>query len=131
MRLLIDTHFLVWLLRKPNQVSDRERRVLERPTTSVHVSALSLWEVRLKSETLHRRGRDDLYPTADEAHEFAVRAGYGIHPLTAEVCGASLRHPIDHHDPFDVMMLIHAERLDARLLTRDDRLLAHPLALKP
>ena len=130
-RLLLDTHFLVWLMQDEHRVGAKERRAIERARGSTYVSALSLWELRLKSETLHRRGKRGRYPSAIAGHDFSLASGFKVEALTAEVCAASLRHPIDHHDPFDVMLLIHAERLDARLLTRDDRLLAHPLALAP
>lgn len=131
MKLLIDTHFLIWLMRKPEEISRRERRIMERASGSTHVSALSLWEIRLKPEALHRRGKREPYPSAPDAQRFATASGLILEPLTGTVCSASLQHPIDHHDPFDVMMLIHAEQLGARLLTRDARMSAHPLALAP
>lgn len=129
MRLLIDTHFVVWLMQKPHELTRREERAIDRASGAVLVSALSFWEIRLKPETLHRRGKRQVYPSAPAAHEFALASGFLVEPLTAEVCSASLRHPIDHHEPFDVMMLIHAEQLGAKLLTRDERMRAHPLAL--
>lgn len=131
MKLLIDTHFLVWLMQKPDEVSRREQRIIERANGSTYVSALSLWEIRLKPETLHRRGKQEKYPSAPAAHDFVLASGFILEPLTGTVCSASLQHPIDHHEPFDVMMLVHAEQLGARLLTRDDRMSAHPLALAP
>lgn len=131
MKLLIDTHFLVWLMQKPGEITPREQRVIDRANGSTHVSALSLWEIRLKPETLHRRGKRQVYPSAPAAHDFALALGFSLEPLTAAVCCASLQHPIDHHEPFDIMMLIHAEQLGARLLTRDEHMEAHPLALVP
>jgi PIN domain nuclease of toxin-antitoxin system len=49
--------------------------------------------------------------------------------LDGDTVAASLSVPIDHSDPFDELLLIHAQQLQMRLLTRDEKLAGHPLAL--
>ncbi len=51
--------------------------------------------------------------------------------LTPDQAAASLKHPTPHRDPFDEILLIQAQELGVRLLTRDRLLIGHPLALMP
>jgi PIN domain nuclease of toxin-antitoxin system len=50
-------------------------------------------------------------------------------PLTGEICATALDTPLPHDDPFDELLLIHAQYLGIKLLTRDTKLLDHPLAI--
>lgn len=131
MKLLIDTHILVWLVQNPKEISRREMQALRRAVGSTYVSAVSLLEIRIKFEKLARLNKRARYPDPEKAYEFARAGGYHIEPLTPELCVASLRNRVDHRDPFDELLLIHAEQLGARILTRDDEMSAHPLALAP
>lgn len=49
-------------------------------------------------------------------------------PLTARHAAASLSHRLGHKDPFDEMLLIQAQEEGMQLVTRDTKLLTHPLA---
>ena len=50
-------------------------------------------------------------------------------PVTDDDAVASLESPIGHSDPFDEILLVQAQQRDLRLLTRDSRLVEHPIAL--
>jgi PIN domain nuclease of toxin-antitoxin system len=49
--------------------------------------------------------------------------------LDGDAAAASLSGPIDHSDPFDELLHSHAQQLQMRLLTRDEKLAGHPLAV--
>lgn len=130
MRLLLDTHFVIWLVCDPTQVSTRERDLLSSVEQQLVVSAISLWELRIKADAEQRRGKAvTLMP--DRALEFLRGGDIELLDLTPEDCALSLNMPLAHTDPFDGMLLVHAQRFGARLLTRDAKLRSHPLALVP
>lgn len=128
-RLLLDTHVLVWLARAPELLSPGEVDLLDRAPEPPIVSALSLWELRIKWEKRHPSGARKAVLGPDEAIEYIERTGLALVALTAERCVSPLRPPLDHGDPFDTMLLVQALHLGARLLTRDRHLIGHPLAI--
>lgn len=50
MRLLVDTHVLLWAATSPGRLGPRLRRLLEDPGTEAWFSAASIWEVQIKGE---------------------------------------------------------------------------------
>ena len=128
MRLLLDTHVLLWMIERPDYLSRKELELLGRAEERF-VSVISLWEVRMKHGTLDRDGQPKLAVSAVEANAFAMQQGIRLAPLTPADCIAPLSPPALHKDPFDAMLLVHADQLGARLLTRDRKLKAHPLVL--
>lgn len=129
-RLLLDTHFLIWLINSPDELSQREHVLISAPGTQLIVSAVSIWELRTKWNLRHARGsrKGDVPPQA--GIEYAVANGIDLVPMTADDASTELEMPPPHRDPFDEMLLVHAQQLGAKLLTRDRRLLGHPLALQ-
>ena len=57
MRVLLDTSYLYDFMDRPGKLSDSERRVLSARGTEFHVSAVSIWEMRLKHNARHPSGR--------------------------------------------------------------------------
>jgi PIN domain nuclease of toxin-antitoxin system len=122
-RLLLDTHALLWALAEPHRLSTRAAALIKAPTTVLIVSAASAWEIATK----YRLGR---LPHAGpivagfaahlatlRAEELPVRA---IHALTA---GSFV---LEHRDPFDRMLAAQAMVEGITLLTDDPAFLAFP-----
>lgn len=127
MKLLIDTHILIWLARTPDRLNAAESALLAARGARVLVSAVSIWELRLKWDRSGDARRSELLdPQA--ALEFAERAGFELKVLTPADCAIRLNVPIGHRNPFDEQLLIHAQLLGAHFLTRDRLLTGHPLA---
>ncbi|HEX8485441.1 type II toxin-antitoxin system VapC family toxin [Sphingomonas sp.] len=128
MRLLLDTHYVIWFANNTAMMTQSERLAIS-DASSVHVSAVSLWEIRIKWQTRDRHGRrkGTLDPAA--ALSFIRANSFQLVPLLGEDSIFALSPPIDHRDPFDEMLLVHAGRIGGRLLTRDEKLRDHPLAL--
>lgn len=131
MKLLIDTHILVWLATNPDELSVKERAALIDPDNDIIVSAVSLWELRTKARAERRRGKAELTLFPPEAIAFCDANGIAIRPLKIEDCAVALRVEPSNNDPFDEMLIVHAQQLGARLLTRDEHLVRHPLAYHP
>jgi len=116
MRVLLDTHALLWWLFDDRRLSDRARQAMEDGANDVLVSSASGWEIMTK----HRLGK---LPHAGEAVKdlrgAMQRAGF-------EPLSISLEHAIEagrlasaHRDPFD-RMLAAQSRLERAPLVTDD-----------
>lgn len=126
---MLDTHFAVWLTSDPGRLTVPERAAIERPGRELLLSTIAIWEVRMKWEAVERKGKPHGVPTAAEVVALARAYDIEIVPLSLEDHLAQLVVPLDHNDPFDAMMLVHAQQVGAKLLTRHDHLRAHPLSL--
>lgn len=128
MRVLLDTHFLIWVATAPNKISRHEQAIMAR--SELLASAMSILEMRIKWQKFggsSRRRTDLLDPAIALAH--IADNNIELAPMTGADCAASLDTPVPHRDPFDELLLIHAQRLGAKLLTRDAQLVDHPLAI--
>jgi len=131
MRILLDTHVLVWMATDRARLAHWEREAVGDPDHALIASAISIWELRAKVRAERRRGRQELMLDPVGAIRFCAEADIPIDPFTIEDATIPLQVEPPHGDPFDEMLLAHAQRLGARLLTRDDRMIDHPLAYRP
>ena len=129
MKLVLDTHIMIWLAVNPAKLTPFESHVLSVKDHHLLVSALSIFELRMKWGVVGRRRDDADRLNPQDALLFLSTAGITVAALDGPDFGAVLDPPLDHNDPFDEMLLTHAQRLDAQLLTRDRRLANHPVAL--
>jgi PIN domain nuclease of toxin-antitoxin system len=129
LRLLLDTHIAIWAALDPEALTEAERRRMAAPDTSLVLSAVSVWESRLKWHAFHISGarKGPIDPAA--IVRFATRMGWELLPLTVQHAVAALAQPLAHKDPFDELLLVQAQAEGMRLLTRDAKLVAHPLAV--
>ena len=114
MRLLLDTHALVWWLEGSARLSVSARRAIADPSNEKLVSAASAWEITTK----HRLGK---LPGADEfAGEIPwaiADEGFEELPVTVDDGARAGALPGPHSDPFDRMLIAQAlsRNLTARL----------------
>ena len=129
MRLLLDTHIVVWAALDPDALTAVERQHLARVGTQPVLSAVVVWELRLKWHSLHVSGARKGVIGPASVLSFAAAMDWHLLPLTAHHAAAVLDHPLDHKDPFDEVLLAQAQVEGLRLLTRDSKLIGHPLAV--
>ena len=129
MRLLLDTHIAVWAALDPDALTEAERRSLAGVGSPLVLSAVAVWELRLKWHSFHISGarKGPVDPAAIVA--FATAMDWKLLPLTARHAIVQLAQPLAHRDPFDELLLIQAQEEGMRLLTRDAKLAGHPFAL--
>jgi PIN domain nuclease of toxin-antitoxin system len=113
-RLLLDTHALLWAIADPDELAERARDAIRDGRNAVLVSAASVWEIAIK------RAMGKL--TVPEGLRAAVAAA-AFEPLTisfehAELAGSL---PTHHHDPFDRMLIAQAQLESLTIVTRDAR----------
>lgn len=111
MRLLLDTHVLIWwLTRRP--VAAQATEAIGDATTEVLVSAASIWEAEIKAASGKLELRTDL---GGQARENA----FTELPVNFEHAIAAARLPRHHRDPFDRMLIAQARLEGLTLVTRD------------
>ena len=129
MRILLDTFYLYRFMEEPMPLFEGELRFLDDNEAEIHVSAVSIWEMRLKHGARYLSGeRKSPY---DPAEVVAALEDQDVRFLPVNVSHASraLETPIAHRDPFDELLLVQAQEEGLKLLTRDRLLVGHPLAL--
>ncbi len=131
MRLLLDTHIIVWAATGGGKLSAEERSVMADPANHLFASAVSLWELRLKWHSLHVSGERKGPVDPAVVLAFARRIGWELLPLDPAHAVAALAVPLLNRDPFDELLLVQSQQEGCRLLTRDAKLANHPLALVP
>ena len=115
MRILLDTHVLLWAAGLPSRLSDETRSLIEEPATEVVFSAASLWEIAVKNGL----GRDDFRVDPRLLRRGLLEHGYVELPVTgAHAVAIDLLPPI-HRDPFDRMLVAQAQVEGITLLTAD------------
>ena len=113
MKILLDTHLLLWWLEGGSQLPQTARRLVADPENTVFVSAVSLWEIWLK-QGLGKLLLPDNFEEALAAELFENL------PLTGEQAREVTRLPWLHRDPFDRMLVAQARVSRLRLLTADE-----------
>ncbi|MGD0481658.1 MAG: type II toxin-antitoxin system VapC family toxin [Terracidiphilus sp.] len=119
MRVLLDTHALLWAAFRKDRLSARAQKLIEAPANEILVSAASAWEIATK----YRLGKLPLAQVLVE--DFVPRvaaAGYVLLSISAEHALRAGRLPADHKDPFDRMLAAQAIDEDLPLLSNDEQL---------
>ena len=115
MKLLLDTHLLLWAAGKPEKLSVAARELLEDPVNELLFSTASLWEVALKAGL----GREDFRVEPRLLRRGLLDNGYGEVPvLSAHAVALDTLPPI-HKDPFDRILVAQAQIEGIVLLTSD------------
>jgi len=118
LRILLDTHLLLWWLDGSPSLTGQARALISDPGNTVFVSAVSLWEIWLK-ESL---GKLRLPPDFETK---LARESFESLPLTAAQARQVALLPWHHRDPFDRMLVAQAQVENLVLLTTDDRVTAY------
>ena len=115
MRLLLDTHTLIWWLNASPEITRAMDAALRSAENVKFVSVVSIWEMRLKSAI----GKLDL-----PKNFRAVLDQQPIEqlPVLAEHAHAFGELPLHHRDPFDRMLVAQAIVENLTLVTRDQRI---------
>ena len=131
MRVLLDTSYLFDLMGASGRFRDAERRFFERHAARLYVSAVSIWEMRLKYHARH--GSGDRKSRFDPEDVVAALEQHNVTflPMTPAHAAGKLEVSIPHRDPFDELLLVQAQEEGLKLLTHDRRLVDHPLTVTP
>ena len=131
MRVLLDTSYLYDLMESLGLFTDAERRLLDDHAARIYVSAVSIWEMRLKFQVRHGSGVRKSRFDPEDVVVALEQQDVTFLPMTMVHAFKRLDVAIPHRDPFDELLLVQAQEEGLRLLTVDRRLVGHPLAITP
>jgi PIN domain nuclease of toxin-antitoxin system len=115
MKLLLDTHLLIWATARTARLSAPAREMLEAPENEPVFSAASIWEIAIKY--MLARPHFDVEP--NRLRRALLDGGYAELPITSAHAAAVAALPDGHKDPFDRLLLAQANVEGILLLTSD------------
>ena len=116
MRLLLDTHALLWWWTNDAKLSARAKKAIQSESNQILVSAASAWEIATKT----RLGKLQIGARALARFQEMSDADSFLHlPITWQHCVCAGGLTLEHRDPFDRMLAAQSLLEDAALVTVD------------
>ena len=115
MRLLVDTHLILWGVEDPAKLSKTARSLIDDAAADVRFSAASIWEVAIK----RAKGFADFQIDPAALRNGLLSNGWSELAVTGEHAAAVLSLPPLHKDPFDRLLVAQAQIERLTLLTSD------------
>lgn len=124
MRLLLDTHALIWWLEGGSRLSEEARAAIRSRANEVRVSPVSAVEISIKVAKGKLKAPGDLV-------EQVTHHGFTPLPVTIEHGVTMLEFPADHGDPFDRLLIAQARCEGLTIVTRDRAFTAYDVPIMP
>jgi PIN domain nuclease of toxin-antitoxin system len=121
-KLLLDTHLLLWAAGEPDRLSPHARALIENADNELLFSAASLWEVAIKRSL----GRGDFQVDVRLLRRGLLDNGYNELPIRSDHVVAIESLPPLHRDPFDRILVAQATVEGITLLTTDSLVAQYP-----
>lgn len=115
MRLLLDTHTLIWHFEDSDALSHTAKKTINDQYNQLFISAASLWEISIKTNL----GKLRLEAPIPEMIMGYVKSGASLLPITPEHAIATGSLPWHHRDPFDRMLVGQARLEGLTIVTFD------------
>jgi PIN domain nuclease of toxin-antitoxin system len=125
-RLLLDTHLLLWTVGPDERLSSQARRLIGDPENELLFSAASLWEIAIKAS----RQRADFLVDVRLLRRALLDNGYRERAITGEHAVAVGGLPPIHKDPFDRMLVAQSVVEGVTLLTADPLVAQYPAPVR-
>jgi PIN domain nuclease of toxin-antitoxin system len=121
MRILLDTHVLLWAVGSTGRLDGETVDTLSDPANDVLFSAASIWEIATKFSL----GRADFAIEPEDILQGALDIGFVELPVSSATAATVAQLPLIHRDPFDRLLIAQAIAEPAILYTSDARLPAY------
>ena len=115
MRLLLDTHILVWSLTEPTRLSGTTRAKIEDDSNTILFSPVSIWEIAIKSAL----AKSDFVYDPSLILSGALAASFVEMCITSKAAMMAGALPAIHRDPFDRMLIAQTLQDGGIILTAD------------
>lgn len=115
MRLLLDTHLLLWAAASSKRLPREARALIENGANEVYFSAASIWEIAIKSSLGRTDFRIDLAVFQGALAQMAMTEL----PVTASHAVGVTKLPLIHRDPFDRLLIAQSIAAPLTLMTND------------
>lgn len=126
MKLLLDTHVLLWAAALPERLSREALELIENPAHQLVFSAASLWEIAIKRGL----GRPDFEVDPRLLRAGLARNGYGELAISAAHAVAVDGLPPLHKDPFDRILVAQSLVEGMTLITADAMVASYPAPIR-
>ena len=126
MRLLLDTHALLWWDDDLKKLSDAARSALEDEANTVFISVVNAWEIQIKVQ-LGKLGLTR--PLSEIIQTQRLTNGFELLPIGLPHILALDGLSLHHRDPFDRLLIAQARHENLTLVSRDPRFSAYPITL--
>lgn len=120
MNVLLDTHYILWVLTDGKKIKESEKRIISNYNNSIICSSISLFEISLK----YSLGKLELHNFSPNViPTLLIKNGYVIKDVGYDVYASYYQLPSDiHKDPFDRILIWEAIKNDFHLLSRDRKI---------
>lgn len=119
MRILLDTHILLWWLKDDRRLPDTAVNIIEDAANDIFMSTVNAWEIAIKKSL----GRIQI--DMDEFLKSIKNGGLGVLNITVNHACQVSNLPDHHKDPFGRMLIAQSIVEPMRLLTHDDTLIQY------
>jgi PIN domain nuclease of toxin-antitoxin system len=119
MRLLLDSHILLWAVFEPSKLNSSLQEAIENRHNIVSVSIVSLWEIAIKQNIGRLSLPDGFFEKVQN------ESGFDFLLLQPAHIQQYMKLPLLHRDPFDRMLIAQAQQEELTLVTNDDAMMKY------
>jgi len=121
LKVLLDTHVLLWWLADDKQLGTQGRELIADPGNDILVSVVSLWEIVVKVRVGKLQGE------VAEISDAIERYGFMLLPISLANLRELMGLPMHHRDPFDHLLIAQAISEQATFLSEDQNISKYPV----
>ena len=122
MKILLDTHILIWFHSNDSELSSKAWKMLLDPENEIYYSSINIWETQIK----HLKHEKEINFSGDDLNKMSIAAGLKCLNLKPEHCIElkglvydEKNAPQPHKDPFDRILICQAKAENMVLMTHD------------
>lgn len=123
MRILIDTHILIWYLDGSGKLPSKFHDKLNDAQNRIVISVASLWELAIKISLR----KIELNKTLSEIHSYLIERDFGLLNISFEHLKVLSILPHHHRDPFDRLLIAQAISEDLTFISADQHFKSYPV----
>ncbi|MWQ14035.1 PIN domain-containing protein [Glaesserella parasuis] len=122
MKILVDSHILLWLAwDKKENLSPQAVELLDDPTSEIYFSLASLWEIAIKSSL----GKPDFDIDVEALEKGLIQVGCRMLAIELPHILKQAQYPFINRDPFDRLLMAQAEVENVFFMTADTMILKY------
>jgi len=119
MRLLLDTHALIWALDSPENLGTQAFKLLKDPSNDLYFSSATIWEIAIKVGIKKLSLSVPFKQWMEQAIDYL---DITILPITIAATDLQVKLPVRHRDPFDRLLVAQAMVEHMGIITKDEKI---------